>query len=382
MNPTRIPIAGPWITEKEIEYVRDAAATAWYEEAGSYVSRFESAFAEHSSRRFAISLPSCTSGLHLSLAALGVGPGDEVVIPDSTWIASAAPISYVGAKPRFADVDEETWCLTSDSFEALINERTKAVIPVCLYGGMPDMDALEALASQHGIAVIEDSAEAIGSTLWGRPAGSFGETSVFSFHGSKTLTTGEGGMVVTDREDLYERMLLLRDHGRHPGDSDFFNLEVGFKYKMSAMQAAMGLAQLERLPELVAKKRQIFEWYQHALEDVRSLVFNHEPEGVLNSYWMVTVVLDPAAGMTGGALRKRLTREGIDCRPFFHPLSSIPAYRDTPEARRAAEANPVSYRLGGYGLNLPSALRLSQKDVETVASAVRRSVVAPAPPAA
>lgn len=374
LTAARIPIAGPWITEKEIDYVRDAAATAWYADAGGYVSRFEAAFARHCRRRFAISLPSGTSGLHLSLVALDIGPGDEVVVPDATWIASSAPVSYVGASPRFADVDEETWCLSVPSFERLITDRTKAVIPVSLYGGMPDMDGLRMTASNYAIPIIEDSAEAIGSTFAGGPAGSFGATSVFSFHGSKTLTTGEGGMVVTDDEALYRRMLMLRDHGRAPGDTRFLNEEVAFKYKMSALQAALGLAQLERLPELVQKKRQIFSWYRERLQDIHSLTLNPEPPGVFNSYWMVTVVMEPASGVTGELLRDRLAQQGIDSRPFFHPLSSLPAYGHTREARRAAAENVVSYRLSPHGLNLPSALRLTESDVDRVTIAVRATI--------
>jgi len=251
----RIAIAGPWITEKEISYVADAAANDWYENAGNYVRRFEDAFAGYVGRKFALSLPSCTSGLHLSLLALGVGKGDEVIVPDVTWIASSAPISYVGARPVFVDIDPATWCISTDAVTAAISDRTRAVIAVDLYGSMPDMAALLSVTEAHGVPLIEDAAEAIGSRYAGSLAGSFGETSVFSFHGSKTLTTGEGGMVVTDREDLYERMSMLRDHGRMPGDTSFFNAEVAYKYKMSSLQAALGLAQVERVEELIARKR-------------------------------------------------------------------------------------------------------------------------------
>jgi perosamine synthetase len=187
----RIPISGPWITKKEIDYVSDAVANAWYANANIYNERFENAFAEYLGVKFAISLPSCTSAIHLSLLSFGVGHGDEVIVPDLTWIATSAPISYVGATPVFADVDEKTWCLSAESFEQLISPRIKAVIPVELYGNMPDMDSICEVAQRHGIAVIEDAAEAIGSEYKGRKAGSFGDTGVFSFHGSKTLTTGE-----------------------------------------------------------------------------------------------------------------------------------------------------------------------------------------------
>jgi perosamine synthetase len=253
--------------------------------------------------RHAISLPSCTSAIHLSLAALQIGPGDEVVVPDVTWIASAAPITYVGAVPVFADIDPFTWCLDPHSFAACITPRTRAVIPVDLYGGMPDMEAINRIAGDRGIAVIEDAAQAIGSGYRGRRAGAFGDAGVFSFHGSKTLTTGEGGMMVTDRDDLYERARVLSDHGRPPGDRIFMNSEVAFKYKMSSTQAALGLAQLERIDELIARKRQIFHWYRDELMDLAGVTLNREPNGSVNSYWMVTIILDTALGLDKLAVR-------------------------------------------------------------------------------
>lgn len=362
----RIPVAGPSITQKEIDYVTDAVANAWYENANMYHQRFEKAFAEYIGVRFAVALPSCTSAIHLSLAALGIGPGDEVIVPEATWIASAAPVSYVGATPVFADVDPLTWCLSPESFEAWISPRTKAVIPVDLYGGVPDWDALRAIASKHHIFIIEDAAEAIGSEYKGRKAGSFGETGVFSFHGSKTLTTGEGGMLVTDREDVYRRVLQLRDHGRAPGDTLFWNYEVAYKYKMSSMQAALGLAQLERIDELLERKRQQFEWYKEGLAGVEGITLNAEPEGTRNVFWMVTVVLDPELGLNKTQLMEKLRERGMDTRPFFHPLSSIPAYQDSEQAHIARQRNLVAYRISPYALNLPSALCLEQDDIANV----------------
>ncbi len=369
----RVPVAGPWVTEKEIEYVADAAANDWYENAGNYVRRFEAAFAEYAGRQHAITLPSCTSGLHLSLLALGVGEGDEVIAPDVTWIASVAPISYVGAVPVLVDIDASNWCISADALAAAITERTKAVIAVDLYGSMPDMDAVLAVAAARGIPVIEDAAEAIGSRFGGRLTGSFGETSVFSFHGSKTLTTGEGGIVLTDRKDLHDRMTVLRDHGRLPGDATFFNAEVGHKYKMSSLQAAFGLAQLERVEELVDRKRQQFAWYGDRLADLGDdLRLNPAPAGADVVPWMVTAVFGPDTGLTKEAAGAALAAEGMDSRPFFHPLSSIPAYAGTPAGASARERNPVSYDLSPRAINLPSALRLTEEEIEAVALAVRR----------
>lgn len=371
---TRIPVAGPWITDREIEYVGQALRDGWYGGANEFIARFETAFATHVGVRYAVSLPSATSAIHLSLAALGIGPGDEVVVPESTWIATAAPIAYVGATPRFADVDPATWCLDVASFEAAITSRTRAVIPVDLYGGMPDMDALGRVAASHGIAVIEDAAEAIGSEFRGRAAGSFGDAGVFSFHGSKTLTTGEGGMLVTDREDLYRRVLVLRDHGRLPGDTLFRNAEVAFKYKMSGMQAALGLAQLERVTELVDRKREIFGWYQAELGGIPGLTLNSEPDETRNSYWMTTVILDPSFGRTKEQILDHLKRSEIDCRPFFYPLSSLEAYAGLASAASGAERNPVSYRLSATGVNLPSALSLTEVDVARACEVLRQAL--------
>jgi perosamine synthetase len=365
----RIPVAGPWITELEERYVGEALRDAWYEGAGLFHARFEAAFANYLGVRHAISLPSATSAIHLSLVAAGVGPGDEVIVPESTWIATAAPISYVGATPVFADIDAVTWCLDPTSLERWITGRTKAVIPVDLYGGMPDMDRIGEIAGRYGLHVIEDAAEAVGSAYHDRPAGSFGTTGVFSFHGSKTLTTGEGGMLVTDSDALWERALVLRDHGRLPGDTLFKNTEVAFKYKMSSLQAALGLAQLERVDELVARKRTIFGWYRDRLSNAPGITLNVEPPGTRNSYWMVTAIADPSLGRSKENLLAYLRDRGIDCRPFFYPLSSLDAYKEMPGIGEARHDNENAYRLSSTGINLPSALSLAEEDVERVASA-------------
>lgn len=366
----RIPVAGPSITELEVSYVAEAARSDWYEGAGRFNRRFETAFAEYVGVAHAISLPSCTSGLHLSLAALGIGPGDEVIVPDLTWIASAAPVTYVGAEPVFADVDPVNWCLSPQSFEACISPRTRAVIPVDLYGNMPDFGAILPIAKAHGLAVVEDAAEAMGSRLDERAAGAFGDMGTFSFHGSKTMTTGEGGMVVTDNQDLYARMMVLRDHGRNPGDVAFFNSEVAFKYKMSGVQAALGLAQLERIEELVAKKRVIFRLYRERLEHIDGFHLNPERPGERNSYWMATLVWDPGFGLEKAAVTAALAERGVDSRPFFHPLSSLPAYSKSRDRDRARRLNSAAYRIGAHGINLPCAQVLTEEDVNRVCDAV------------
>jgi perosamine synthetase len=367
----RIPISGPWITELEVDYVADAARTAWYEHAGDYVNRFEQAFAAYTGRRHAIALPSCTSGLHLALAAAGVKAGDKVAVPEITWIASAAPVTYVGAEPVFVDVDPESWCMSADSFAAVAPEVT-AAIPVDLYGNMPDWGAISEAASEHGVFLIEDAAEAIGSLWSGRPAGAFGDASAFSFHGSKTLTTGEGGMLTTDSDEIYERCRFLADHGRTPGDVSFRNTEVAFKYKMSAMQAALGLAQLERVESLVERKRLIFDWYREALAGVEEIELNHEAPDVRNSYWMVTAVWSSESGPDKLEIMSAMAKDGIDTRPFFSPLSTLDAYRDASDRARAEGSNPVAHSLANHALNLPSGLLLERSQVERVAESLKR----------
>lgn len=368
----RILVSGPWITQKEIDYVTDAVTNAWYSKANVYNDRFEQAFAKYLDVKYAVALPSCTSAIHLSLLALDIKPGDEVIVPDATWIASAAPITYVGATPVFADIDRQTWCLSADTLAACITPRTKAVIIVDLYGNMPEMKGLLAVARKHGLAIIEDAAEAAGAEFSGRRAGSFGDTGVFSFHGSKMLTTGEGGMLVTSDERLFRRVLFLRDHGRRPGDKQFWSTEVAYKYKMSSMQAALGLAQLERIDELLERKREIFSWYKEELEGCKGITLNYELPEAKNGYWMVTVVLDPSYGIEKDELQRQLSEREIDCRPFFHPLSSIPAYAHLPQAQKARERNRVSYEICPYGLNFPSGLNLTRETVSYVCTEFKK----------
>jgi perosamine synthetase len=372
-NPgTVVPIAGPSITAKEIAYVTDAVTNSWYGNANDYHLRFEKAFAAYVGVKHAIALSSCTGATHLALAALRIGPGDEVIVPESTWIATAAPILYVGATPVFADVDPETWCLSAESVAKQLTARTKAIIPVDLYGSVPDYDALRALCTPRGIAVIEDAAEAFGAEYRGRRAGSLGDLGVFSFHGSKTLTTGEGGMLVTNRDDLHPRLKMLQSHGQLVDDPVFFNRDLGFKYQMSAMQAALGLAQLERADELIGRKREIFSWYAHELEGVEGIRLNHELPWTRNGYWAVTLIADQRYDLPKVRLMQLLKDDGIASRPFFYPLSSLPAFRAMGGEERWRPRNPTAYALSAQAINLPSAFSLDQKTVQRVCEALKR----------
>ena len=281
---SRIHYTKPSITELEIRYATDAAANGWGEHCYEYITRFERMFSSYLGVKHAIATSSCTGAMHMGLAALGIKPGDEIILGDINWIASAAPITYLGGKPVFVDILPDTWCIDPVKTEAAITPRTKAIIAVHLYGNLCDMDALRAIGAQHGIPVIEDAAEAIGSEWHGMHAGSMGAFGTFSFHGTKTLTTGEGGMFVTQDDELYEKVLTLSNHGRARGQMKQFWPDVtGFKYKMSNLLAAIGCAQLERIDELIAGKRRIFKYYAEHFRTL-PLKMNPEPEGTKNGY--------------------------------------------------------------------------------------------------
>ncbi|MET0143241.1 MAG: DegT/DnrJ/EryC1/StrS family aminotransferase [Ilumatobacteraceae bacterium] len=369
----RIPVAGPWVTDLEVEYVAAAAADDWYTRAGQSVGLFEQEFAAALGLRHAAAVPHCTSALHLAILALGIGAGDEVVVPESTWVATAAPLAYVGAIPVFADIEPDSWCMSGASLERVVTERTKAIITVDLYGAIPDMDAITGVAAAHGLAIIEDAAQSIGAAWNGRPAGTLGDVATFSFHGTKTLTTGEGGMIVTDRDDLFERVSALRDHGRTKSDFKYFVTdELGYKYRMSSLQAAFGRAQLSRLDELVERKRQIFGWYEQRLATVPGVVLNRRDPAVDNTFWMVTAVVDRDYGLSTRALMAALDASAIDSRPFFPPLSSLGAFAGYESVRGAVERNPVAYDIAERAINLPSAMTLTEDDVDVVCTTFRK----------
>lgn len=347
MRP-RIHYTKPSITEREVEYATDAARNGWGERCYEYIGRFEEAFRAHLGTRFAIATSSCTGALHMGLAALGIGPGDEVILADTNWIASAAPITYLGATPVFVDILEDSWCVDPAAVEAAINPATRAIIAVHLYGNLCALNELLAIGERYGLPVIEDAAEAIGSVYHGRRAGSVGRFGTFSFHGTKTLTTGEGGMFVTDDATLYEKVLTLSNHGRARGQTrQFWPDEIGFKYKMSNVQAAIGLAQVERVDALIERKRAILARYREAFAELPGVLLNPEPAGCVNGAWMPTAVFDPGMGITREQLQGAFSEQNIDARVFFHPLSSLPPFRPRPENVRA-------YDIPGRAINLPS----------------------------
>lgn len=293
----QIFMAGPWITEHEIKVVEDAMRNGWYENAYYYVETFQKEFAKYHNRKYGIMTPNCTTAIHLLLTAMGIKDGDEVIVPECTWIATAAPITYLRATPVFCDIEPDSWCLDPKSVEKSITSKTKAIIVVDLYGNMPLMDELIDISKKYNIPLVEDSAEALGSSYKGVKAGKFGIGSVFSFHRTKTITTGEGGMLLLDDDKLYERCMFLRDHGRVKG-IPYYNSEVTYKYMPFNVQAALGYAQFQRLDELVAKKREIFKMYKERLSDIEDLQFNAEPEYVFNSVWATGLVFGKSHHMT------------------------------------------------------------------------------------
>ncbi|HXQ13238.1 MAG TPA: DegT/DnrJ/EryC1/StrS family aminotransferase [Caulobacteraceae bacterium] len=369
--PERIPVAGPWITEREPELAAEAARTAWYGNHYAFNGRFERMLADYIGVGHAVSLPHATAALHLALAALGVGPGDEVIAPDVTWIASVAPVVYVGATPVLVDILPDTWCIDPDAVLAAIGPRTKAIVGVDLYGSTCDWERLEEIAARHGLGLIEDAAEALGSVHHGKRAGAFGHASAFSFHGSKTVATGEGGMLATNDRALYDRVLRLRDHGRAPGDRFFQNDEIAFKYRMSAVTAALGVAQMERIDALIARKRAIFGWYADRLGGMNGLAMNVEPPGTENSYWMVSVAPDASFGLDKFALMQAFGERNIDTRPFFSQLSTLGAFADRPASKRFLSPNDKGARVATYGINLPSGYNIDEAKADLVSRALK-----------
>ena len=360
-------MAGTMVGQLEEEYVLDALRNGWYENKYYYCETLQKEFADFHERKFALMTPNCTSALHLVLAALGIGPGDEVIVPECTWIASASPVKYVGATPIFCDIDENNWCVCPKSLLDSITENTKAVIVVDLFGNMPEMNKLEKICKERKIHLIEDAAESLGSVYNGVKAGKFGTASVFSFHNTKTMSTGEGGMLLLDDENLYNKCVKLRDHGRGPDTKPYFNDIVGFKYMPFNIQAALGLAQFRRINELISIKKRHLDFYKKNLSDL-DVVFNPEPANITNGAWITAMVLGKSYGLSKHEFMKKLLEKGIPSRPFFYPLSSIPAFN---LEKHYKSKNPISYDISNRGVNLPGALNLSTHQLQTICDKVK-----------
>jgi perosamine synthetase len=357
--------AGPSITNIEIDQVMDAVRFGWNASHSAYIRKFQEAFAEYLGMRYAMCTSSCTGALHLSLAALGIQPGDEVLVPDVTWVASGFAPTYVGAKPVFVDIEPDTWCMSPESLIKNITPKTRAIIPVHLYGHPCDMDAIMQIARAHNLRVIEDAAPAAGASWGGKKAGSFGDTSAFSFQGAKIMVAGEGGMFCTNDEDLYKQAQYLNDYAVDSNKS-FWVERVGYKFRMSNLQASLGLAQLQRLDELVLRKRTIFGWYQERLKDISEIELNTERPKAYNNYWMPSLVLANGMKMSTDEFRAALKDQMVDTRPFFFPMSSLPMFT------RKEKENPVAYDLWQRGVNLPGGHNLTEDDIDYACNVIRK----------
>ena len=358
------PVAEPDVGEKEWQYVSECVLSGWISSTGSFVPRFERAFADFCGVEHAIATSSGTTALHLALLACGAGPGDEVIVPTLSFIATANAVAYTGATPVFADSDPVTWNIDPAGIEPLVTPRTKAIIAVHLYGHPADMEAILAIASRHGLLVIEDAAEAHGALYRGQRVGSMGDLGIFSFFGNKIVTTGEGGMVVTGNRRFADRVRLLRDHGMDP-DRRYWHTTLGYNYRLTNMQAAVGLAQMEKIDAILLRKRQNARAYAQVLREVPGITLPPEEEWAENVYWLYSILVDEQEfGMSRDMLMERLREQGIETRPFFHPIHRQPVY-DRPGRLEVAQ------RLAACGLSLPSSTRLSSGEIRDVAHCIK-----------
>lgn len=365
MKP-RIFYTKPSITDLEVKYARDAAKNGWGSNCYEYIKKFEEMFKNYLNVKHCIATSSCTGALHLGLHALGIGAGDEVILADTNWIATVSPIHHLKAKPVFVDILPDSWCINPSLIRTAITRKTKAIIAVHLYGNLCNMKEILSIGGEFGIPVVEDAAEAIGSVYYGKRAGSMGFFGAFSFHGTKTVTTGEGGMFVTNDDKLYEKVLTLSNHGRARNQmKQFWPDVVGFKYKMSNIQAAIGCAQMERIDRLVERKREILHYYKNQITDLKFIRMNPEPTYIINGAWMPSVVFDMETGVTREKLFNAFKNENIDARVFFHPLSSLPMFKDQPQNKNA-------WDIPRRAINLPSYHDLTFTDQDRVIEIIQQ----------
>ena len=350
--------AGPSIGVREKIYSADATLNGWNNQWNKYLSQFEKEFAEYVGVNYAIATSSCTGAMHIALSALDIKKGDEVIVPDITWVSTANAVMLVGATPIFADVDIDTWTIDPKSVESLINEKTKAIMPVHLYGHPAKMDEIMALAKKYNLKIIEDAAPSIGAEFNGQKTGSFGDFSAFSFQGAKLLVTGEGGMLCTNDEDLYKRAYKIWDQGRVPGT--FWIEELSSKYKMANIQAAIGLGQLQRNDLMVNKKRIINKWYYSRLKDVKGIRFFKESQFVKSICWMSCILLEEESNITRDVFCKKLKDLNVDTRPVFPTISQYPYWI------KKQKEQPISKFISERAINLPSGVCLSKSEINYV----------------
>lgn len=358
------PVSEPDISGNEEKYVLDAVRSGWVSSMGPYIRKFEEDFATYCGTRLGVATSNGTCALHLALASLGVGPGDEVIVPSLTFVATANAVTYTGACPVFVDCEEETWCVDPIAVQRAISSKTKAIVVVHLYGHPADMDSIQAIAESHGIPVIEDAAEAHGALYKGRKVGGIGAIGVFSFYGNKLITTGEGGMLVTDNGTIVERARFLRDHAMTP-DRRYWHSEIGYNYRMTNLQAALGVAQLERIDSFLARKREIFGHYKDFLKSANGLHLNPERVWAKSAFWLTSITL--GEHIDRDEAMSKLRQKGIDSRPFFYPVHDLPPYRNRCRTvGKHGEDCIVSKTLASRGMNLPSGHRLERSDIQDI----------------
>lgn len=366
-----IPVAAPVLTGNEKTYVLDCIESSWISSCGKYVERFERTFADFCGVRHAVSCSSGTAALHIALLALGVGPGDEVIVPTLTFVATANAVTYCGARPRFVDIEPDTWTIDPGMIEAKITARTKAIIPVHLYGYVANMDAITEIGRRHKLFIVEDAAEAHGAKFRGRRVGSINDVAAFSFYGNKIITCGEGGMVVTNSEELGRYAAQLRGQGMDLKQRYWFPI-VGYNYRMPNLTAAVGLAQLERIDWHLDRRREVATWYRDILGNVPGVEWQATKDGRENVDWLFTIILDEPIRESRDDIIARLLERGVETRPVFYPMHLLPPYR---EMAQDDGIFPVADRVARLGLSLPTWAGLEQEDVAYVCDALRESIV-------
>lgn len=358
----QVPLVQPVLDGNELEYVTDCIRTGWISSQGKYVRKFEEAFGQYVGSSHVLAVSNGTVALHLALRTLGIGPGDEVIVPDLTFVAPVNAILYLGATPVLVDVDQNTMAINIDAAERAVTGRTRAILPVHLYGHPANMPRVMALAKRHGLVVVEDCAEALGSLCQGAHVGVFGDSAIFSFFGNKTITTGEGGMVLFKDAAMLERARMLRDHGMSR-KRRYWHEQVGYNYRMTNIQAAIGVAQMERVAEFVECKRWIAEQYRQRLSMLMGLQLPGEFGDIVNSYWLYTVVLPRQLASKRDEILGQMIENGVEVRPVFYPVHRMPPYA---QFIVAGQAYPVADAVADAGISLPTGVTMNEADIEKV----------------
>jgi perosamine synthetase len=358
----QVPLTQPVLDGNELEYVTDCINTGWISSQGKYVHQFEELFRQYVGSPHALAVSNGTVALHLALVTLGIGPGDEVIVPDLTFAAPVNAVLYVGATPVMVDIDQQTMTINMDAAERAVTSRTRAIIPVHLYGHPADMGRVMTLSQQHDLVVIEDCAEALGSLYQGVHVGNLGHAGIFSFFGNKTITTGEGGMLLFNDITMFERARTLRDHGMSK-DRRYWHDQVGYNYRMTNIQAAIGVAQMERIGEFIERKRWNAEQYSLRLSSEVGLQLVGEVGDVVNSYWFYTIVLPLGLASKRDEIIGMMIKNGVEARPIFYPIHRMPPYAPFVAV---GQTYPVSDAVADAGISLPSGVNMSEPDIEKV----------------